>query len=155
MTAWILVSDASRAKLLSAEVREDDWSSVEQFDHPEGRELSREIAPSSPPGRAQQSHATGGSRSSLEQHTSPKEAEAERFAHKLSAYLEHAIAERRFDYLVLVAPPHFLGLLKGVLGRQAAKHLRTTVGKDLSMLDAAELRKRLVDDVFPLKAGST
>ena len=154
MTAWILVSDSSRAKLLSAEVREDDWSVVEEFDHPEGRELSREIAPSSPPGRAQQSHATAGGRSSLSQHTSPKEAEAERFAHRLSKYLEEAIAARRFDYLVLVAPPHFLGLLKGTLGRQAAKHLRTTVDKDLSMLKVAELRQRLVDDVFPLTASS-
>ena len=155
MTAWILVSDASRAKLFSAELREDAWSLVNDFEHPEGREPSREISPTSPPGRSQKSKGPGpgGRRTALEPRTWPKEAEAERFAHKLGTYLEEAIANRQFDYLVLVAPPHFLGILKGSLGRQAAKHLRATVDKDLSTLDAAELRERLVEAVFPLKSG--
>jgi protein required for attachment to host cells len=150
MTAWILVSDAGRAKLFSAELREDDWSLVKSFEHPEGRELSREINPTSPPGRAEQSKAPGGPRTALDPRTWPKEAEAERFAQQLGSYLQDAIARRQFDYLVLVAPPHFLGTLKAALGRQAARHLRATVDKDLSTLDAAELRRRLVDAVFPL-----
>jgi len=49
----------------------------------------------------------------------------------------------------LVAPPHFLGLLQGTLGRQASRYLRALVDKDLSKLETAELRKRLVDTVFP------
>lgn len=149
MTAWILVSDASRAHLYSAELREDDWSLVKAFDHPEGREPSREIESTAPPGRMQQGKAQGGRRTALEPRTWPKEAEVQRFAQRLGAYLEEAIATRSFDYLVLVAPPHFLGTLKGALGRQAAKHVRATVDKDLSMLDAAELQRRLVEVVFP------
>ena len=157
MTAWILVSDASRANLYSAELREDDWSLVEAFDHPEGRELSHESEGESPPGRAQQdsSRGQGGRRTALEPRTTPKEAELHRFAHRLSDYLEKAIAKRSFDYLVLVAPPHFLGTLKGTLGQQATKHVRTTVDKDLSMLGAADLRQRLVDSVFPLNPASS
>lgn len=154
MTAWILVSDAGRAKLFSAELREDNWCLVKDFEHPEGREMSREIHPSSPPGRMQQSKAPGGRRTTMEPHTSPKEAEAERFAQQLGNYLEDATARRAFDYLVLVAPPHFLGMLHGVLGKQAEKQLRATVDKDLISLDERELRKRLVDVVFPLKPAS-
>jgi protein required for attachment to host cells len=150
MTAWILVSDASRANLYSAELREDDWSLVKAFEHPEGRETSREIEATSPPGRGQQGKAQGGRRTSLEPRTWPKEAELQRFGQHLASYLEEAIAKRQFDYLVLVAPPHFLGTLKGALGRQAAKHVRATVDKDLSMLDGAELQQRLVETVFPL-----
>jgi protein required for attachment to host cells len=90
----------------------------------------------------------------MQPRTSPKEAWAERFAQHLGKYLDAAIAKRQVDYLVLVAPPHFLGILKGSLGRQAAKHLRATVDKDLSTLDAAELRERLVDTVFPLNPAS-
>ena len=149
MTSWIVVSDASRARVYSGELREDAWSLVKNFEHPEGREMSSEISPTSPPGRMQQDSATGGRRTALEPRTWPKEAEAQRFAQHLATYLEEAIAKRQFDYLVLVAPPHFLGTLKGALGRQAAKHVRATVDKDLSMLDAAELRQRLVDTVFP------
>lgn len=150
MTAWILVSDTSRASLYSAELREDDWSLVKTFAHPEGREMSREIEATSPPGRGQQGQAQGGRRTSLEPRTWPKEAEAQRFSQHLATYLEEALAKRQFDYLVLVAPPHFLGMLNGALGRQAAKHVRATVDKDLSMLGAAELHERLVETVFPL-----
>lgn len=155
MTAWILVSDTSRANLYSAELREDDWSLVKAFEHPEGREQSKEIEATSPPGRGQQGGAHGGAqpgrRTSLEPRTWPKEAEAQRFAQQLSDYLEEAVAKRSFDYLVLVAPPHFLGTLKGTLGRQAAKHLRATIDKELSTLDATDVRQRLLDAVFPSK----
>lgn len=148
MTAWILVSDSSRAKLFSTELREHNWALVQQFEHPEGRETSKELDPTAP-GRMLKSKGPGGRHTSLERHTSPKEAEDKRFASRLAEYLDKAIAKNQYDYLVLVAPPHFLGLLNHSLGEQAKKHLRTTVDKDLSMLEAAELRERLVDTVFP------
>jgi protein required for attachment to host cells len=154
MTAWILVGDVAGARLFSAEVREDAWSPVESFEHPAGSELSREISDDGPPGRAQQSTGPGARHTAFERRTSPKEAEAERFAQQLATFLEHAIAQRRYDYLVLVAPPHFLGLVKNSLGKQAAGHLRSTIDKDLSALDAKELRERLVDEVFPTHARS-
>ncbi len=55
MTTWILVSDASRAKLFTTELREHDWKLVEEFDHPEGRETSSQIRPTSPPGKSKPS----------------------------------------------------------------------------------------------------
>jgi len=58
------------------------------------------------------------------------------------------------EELRLVAPPHFLGKLKNSLGQQAAKHVRATVDKELSTLEAVELRKRLIDTVFPQNDGS-
>jgi protein required for attachment to host cells len=149
MTAWILVADSSRAKLFTTELPEQPWTLVETFDHPEGRERSREIHPTSPPGRMLQSKTKGGRRSSMEPRTTPKEAGAQRFAQELSDFLEAATAKRSFDALVLVAPPHFLGMLHGALGAQTAKCLRATVDKDLSTLEAAEARARLLEVVFP------
>jgi protein required for attachment to host cells len=134
--------------LFSAEKREDDWSMVKSFEHPEGRELSSEIRPSSPPGRMQKSKGSG-ARSAVEPHTWPKEADAERFAKLLASYLDEAVAKGEIASLVLVAPPHFLGVLHGTLARQSVKHLQATVHKDLVMFDAAEIRQRLIDDVFP------
>jgi protein required for attachment to host cells len=151
VTTWILVSDTSRAKLFSAENRADDWALVKDFEHPEGREFSKDIRPSSPPGRMQKSKGVG-SRSAVEPHTWPKEAEAERFAEQLAKYLDEALGKRAFDALVLVAPPHFLGMLHGTLGKQTAKHLKATVDKDLAMFDSAEIRERLLDVAFPPKS---
>ena len=154
MTAWILVGDASRAKLLSAELREDEWSQIEAFDHPEGREPGHEIGMQAPAGRTIKSKEKGARHTALEPHTSPREAEAERFARQLGKYLEDAVARRRFDFLVLVPPPRFLGQLQKALGRQAAKLVRQVIDKDLSTLEPRELRDRLVDEVFPTHARS-
>src|SRR5579871_5852085 len=107
MSIWILVSDASRGVLYSAEKRDDDWSLVKSFEHPEGRELSSEIRPSSPPGRMQKSKGSG-ARSAVEPHTWPKEADAERFAKLLASYLDEAVGKGEVASIVLVAPPHFL-----------------------------------------------
>jgi protein required for attachment to host cells len=148
MTTWILVCDASRAKLFSAERREDDWSLVREFDDPEGRKASREIQPSAPPGRMQESRGVGARRSSMEPHASPKENEAQRFASQLAGHLEAATNKAEFDALVLAAPPHFLGMLHGALASQTAKRLRATVDKDLVMLKDAEIRQRLVEAAF-------
>jgi protein required for attachment to host cells len=154
MAVWILISSSTKANLFSTDSREGDWSLVEEFDHPEGREMSRDIRPSSPPGRMQQSKGPGGRRTALEPHTSVKEAEAERFAKTLAVFLDEATAKHGFDDLVLVAPPHFMGLLHGALGRQTAKHLRATVEKDYVALDVAEMRARLIDSVFPPKPAT-
>ena len=97
MATWILVSDTSRAKLFSAGKREDDWTLLKDFEHPEGRELSKDISPSAPPGRMQQSKGLGARRTSMEPHTWPKEALAERFAELLAHYLEEALGRNAFD----------------------------------------------------------
>jgi len=154
MTTWILVCDASRAKLFSAELRENDWSLLQKFDDPEGRKPSRDIEPSAPPGRVQESRGVGARRSSLEPHASPKENEAERFATELARHLERATNKSEFDALVLAAPPHFLGMLHGALAKQTAKHLRATVDKDVVMLKDSEIRQRLIDVAFPQKSTS-
>ena len=149
MTTWILVSDASRAKLFTTELREHDWKLVEQFDHPEGRETSSEISPSSPPGKSQQSTAPGAHHTAFQPRTTPKEAEAERFAHLLGEHLNHAVEQAAFDHLVLVDPPHMLGMLRQKLKSPVAARLRATVNKDLARLSGAELRERLLVTVFP------
>lgn len=150
MTTWILIADSSGAKLFSAERREDTWTLLKQFEHPEGRETSQEISPSSPPGRMQQGQSAGGHHTAVQQRTTPKEAEVERFAQHLASHLEEAIAQRQYDQVVLVAPPHFLGALRGALGKQTEKHARATLARDVIMFEPAEIRQRLLDEVFPL-----
>jgi protein required for attachment to host cells len=150
MTTWILVSDASRARLFSTELRETPWTLVEEFEHPEGRMRPSEVWPSSPPGRMQQGKSVAaGRRTAMEPHTSPKDAESERFALQLAERLETAVARNEFDHLVLVAPPHLLGILQHALKKQTARRVKATINKDLVKLAEAELRARLIDEIFP------
>lgn len=151
MTTWILVCDAVRSKLFSVELREKAWKLIHQFEHPEGRQQSRDMEDSAPPGRMQQGRTMGGRRTALRAaHLAERSAEAARYAHQLSSYLEEAWL-RKYDKLVLVSTPHFLGVVHGDSGRQTAKHLMATVDKDFGDLDDSEISKRLIDTVFPLQ----
>ena len=75
--------------------------------------------------------------------SSPKEVEKEHFAHLLGQRLDVALRSARFGCWVLVAPPHFAGLMLKELTPQLRKHLLATVNKDLGHLDAVALEERL------------
>ncbi len=148
MTTWILVSDASRAKLFTTELPETPWSLLKEFDNPDGRKTSHEIEPSSPPGRMQVAKSVGAQRSAMEPHRTPKEAAADRFAHELATFVQSARNKSEFDMLVLVAPPHFLGVLRELMATHLGPALAKTVDKDLTACDGAELRERLAATIF-------
>jgi protein required for attachment to host cells len=53
----------------------------------------------------------------------------------------------RFRKWLLVAPPHFVGLMRKELTSELARHLLTTVDKDFNDLGVHELSERLRDAV--------
>ena len=75
--------------------------------------------------------------------SSPKEVEKGHFAHELGMMLDQAHRAGKLHRLVLVAPAHFLGLLKGELTPEVQKSLVTTIDKDFSHLDGPLLAERL------------
>lgn len=147
MTTWILIADTSRAKLLSAELPEEAWTPVETFENTSAHLTSKELSPT-PPGKMKQSGATKSRHTALEPRTTPKEAELERFVHRLVNYLEDAMARRAYDRLALVAPPRLLGMLRKALGKQIASRMQAAIDKDLVALDNDEIRERLSAEVF-------
>lgn len=142
-TVWVLVCDASRARLF--EVKQgDELGMIEELDHPSSRAKVRDIVadahgrkPNGQPGH-RNNHRPG-----AEADTDPKEVEAVKFAQTLAARLDKARVERSFDCLVLAAPPHFLGLLRGALDDQVQKLVALTVSKDLTGAPVRELQQRL------------
>lgn len=147
-TTWILVSDASRARIFSFDKEDGPWSLVEQIDHPLGRarpgDLVSDRAGRSGPGSV-------GSRP-LESHTDPAEQEAHRFAEKLCHVLQKGYDEHRYARLVLVAPPRFLGYVRGVLREPVARHVVASFDKDYTRLDEKEVRRLLQPHLPPEKA---
>ena len=146
MSIWILVSDASGCVLYATEKRGDEWQIVDSYQHPESRLKSSELTPSEP-GHAAKSK--GSPRHTVMQpETAPKEAEFEHFAQQLADMLIAGANHRSFDGLVLVAPPHFLGLLRGRVAGEVEKRLLSVVHKDYTSLDPREARSRLEEAVF-------
>jgi protein required for attachment to host cells len=64
-------------------------------------------------------------------------------AKRVDEYLEKARNERRYDRLVIVAPPKFLGTLRKELGKEVAKLVTEEVPKDLSWLNARQIEQHL------------
>ena len=89
-------------------------------------------------------HAAG-TLSTMDPPTDPHEQEVKNFAHRLNQRLESAEAQKVYDMLVLVAPPHFLGLLKSGLGKGPQRRLVAGIPKDLTRLSNSELQVHLAD----------
>ena len=141
-TIWIVVADAGRAQILSKMEGTSGLVSVQHLENAPGRKLDSELV-SDEPGRVAK-HGIG-ARSAMEPPTDPHELEAKNFAARLNHRLEAAESQGDYDLLVLVAPPHFLGLLKSELGQGPKRRLSASVGKDLTRLSNSELQVHLAD----------
>jgi protein required for attachment to host cells len=142
---WILVCDSARARLFEIQDGDLAWHSVGTFDHPESRGKASELVSDHSGQRSSEGPSVH--HNALAPSASPKEVEKGHFGHSLAKMLDQAMRSKRFDRWVLVAPPHFLGILRNELSRELQKQLLTTVDKDLNHLDVHALAERLGDAV--------
>jgi protein required for attachment to host cells len=136
---WVLVSDACRARLF-ADQGARGLREVEGFTCPAAREHVKDRVSD----RAGLKPAGGqGVRAGASQEVDPKEAEARVFARFLADTLKKHLHEQAFQELVVAAPPHFLGLLRGALDETVARCVVATFDKDYTLLTIEELDKRI------------
>lgn len=136
---WVLVADSTRARIFTADTPSSSLEEIEDFSHTEGRLHDREIT-SDLPGKIK---SVGGGGHAFEQPTDPKKHEADVFAHRVAKYLEDAHNTNRFEQLMIVAGPSFLGLLRNQLPEQIIKLVRFELDKEITMLSATDIRQHL------------
>jgi protein required for attachment to host cells len=139
--AWILVCDSAKARFFETHGAGSHWRLQSEVLHEESRSKTADLVSDRQGSRSSE----GGSvhHNALAPASSPKEVEKERFAHLLGQRLDVALRSARFGRWVLVAPPHFVGLMLKELTPQLKKHLLATVDKDLGHLDRVALEERL------------
>lgn len=123
MTTWILVADAARARLFSAERRNGHLTEVAAMVHPASRTFG---------------HNTP------ERETSHTKV-ADEFSHALAELLEEGRVEHQYDQLILVAPPKFLGRMRSAISGEVEKLVAESVGKDVTRASPDEIREVLSD----------
>jgi protein required for attachment to host cells len=133
-TTWIVAADASRARILQVADRER-LVEVEDLVNPEGRLQDRELTTDANP----RLHGPGGL--SAREEPSAVQHTVEMFSKRIGDYLEKARTDQRYDQLVLVAPPKFLGLMRKELGTEVEKLVVDELDKDLSWLNAREIER--------------
>lgn len=133
---WVLVADCARGRLF-----QEDRHGLKElmgFCHMEGREHVKDRV------RDRQGRRAGGGPGNPSTPGSDlRDVEARKFAAHMNTVLRKAHGDRRFDQLVVVAPPHFLGLFRQMLDKQVAHKVVATIDKDLTYLQARNLAGRI------------
>ncbi len=136
MRRWIVISDASRARIFATDDRAVPFHLIDSFEHPQSRSRVRDLMADAngrkPMGAPLLGHAGGSARPGVAPDTDPKWVEAQKFARELAARLEAGLHQRAYDHLVVAAPPQFLGLLRHTLSEQVKAHLELSLDKDLT-----------------------
>lgn len=141
MSACIVVADAGIAKIFVCRTLDHPWRFLRELHHPESRIKETDLVEGER-GRMRQSLGVG-NRPAMEPTTSPHEVEREIFARELTERLDHDFNEHQFEELILVAPPHFLGLLEKSLPSRLARNIMATIDKDFANVPNAEIGKRV------------
>jgi len=146
-TTWIIAADESRARVLQVLDREQRLAEIEDLVNPAGRMQERELQTDAEPrfnghgGVGKPGTATTGGPASDSERQGAVEHSARSFAKEVGRYLDKARIEHRFDQLVLVAPPKFLGALRKELHKEVEKLVTDELPKDLSWFNAREMER--------------
>ena len=135
---WIVVGHRAGARIL--ERKRGGLQLLSEIVHEAGKLKDGEIN-SDRPGRA--FDRTGGGRHAMSSQETPHDHVAGVFARELAETLRAGRLEHRFDRLVLVAEPRFMGMLRGALDGETAALIHDTVGKDLAKVPVDELSSHL------------
>ncbi|WP_223642012.1 host attachment protein [Corallococcus sp. EGB] len=136
---WILVANASRARLFATDAKAEKWDLIEQFQHDESRARAADLL-------NQADNPNAGTLHGPVPENEPdgrRQLEHERFARELSARLDKGVDTHAFDQVVIAAPPGFLGLLRGLLSTRVKQRVRLDLDADYSNLPARELPERV------------
>ena len=154
-TTWILVANASNARLFANRGCNKGLELLEELEHPDSRKKGVDLM-SDDRGRQQQSAAPNKgrpgattARPALEPSTDPKEVEALQFAQELCERMDQGRTHKEYDRLVLIAPPHFLGLLRETLDHNTTSLVMDSLNKDYTKLAEKDLTETLGSILCP------
>ena len=143
-STWILIADATRARVFQLQNSGKSVAATWEQEHVGSSLASRDIA-SDRPGRT--FDRAGEGRHAKEPPTDPARYEKERFAREVAQKLDDDRKHHNFDELIVVAPPQFLGDLRGAMSVQLKGCVSKEVNKDFSKMKPTEILEHLKDTV--------
>lgn len=144
---WLIVADQANARVFSVGKPRSRLKELAQIEHPAGR-LRNQRFDADRPGRAFQT--TGNKRHALQRKVDPRTQQAMVFARTVADQIERARLSGELERLVLVAPPKFLGMLRGALGGAINNILQGEFPMNLTAMKPNEIRARLPAKLFQL-----
>jgi protein required for attachment to host cells len=128
-----VAADSSRARILQVLDREQRLQEIDDLMNPQGRLQDRELTTGAHPRRD----------GSTREEPSAVEHSVDLFSKRIGDYLEKARTDHRYDRLVLVAPPAFLGSMRKELGKEVGKLVVDELDRNLSWFNARDIEAYL------------
>lgn len=141
---WILVGNASKARLFRNTGPGKGLDLVREFAHPQSREKNANLV-SDRPGH---NPGAGNGHGSFVSAMLPKEHEADVFALELAREMDAGRVNNLYSRLVLVASPAFMGQIKQHLSDAVQKLVMDSLEKDYTQSTEKELGKHLAACVY-------
>ncbi len=141
-TTWILIADATRARILKNDGPGRGIEAVEGLVfRSEHRKLGEIMADR--PGRVFES--AGSLRHGLEYASDAVREDDRAFAKSLVSVLQNALGRKEYDRLVIVASNRMLGEIRAALPEKVKASVYAEIGKDLTQIPNSDLPKHLAD----------
>jgi protein required for attachment to host cells len=137
-TTWIVVADRTRCSIYRRQ-HGLALDPVEHFAHPKGRLTNSEIDTD---GQGRGGDSVHGPHTFSPRETA-HEHEATVFAKEIARHIGSGRESQRFESLVLVAEPHFLGLLRDALDTPTRALVRNEIQKHLTDAPLTDLAKQV------------
>ncbi len=144
---WILVANASLAKLYANLGPNKGLTLVKELIHPESRRKNSDLV-SDRPGSMGANGGGGGGGGTMRPQTEPKEHEAKIFAQEIAQQLYQGRAKNSYRRAILVAPPAFMGMLNTVIDGPTAQLITDRFEKDYTKTPEPELSERLGSAIY-------
>ncbi|MDP2305719.1 MAG: host attachment protein [Pseudomonadota bacterium] len=140
---WVIVGDAAGAKVYESDALLEELKLVDDISFSHGH-VQRDD------GEGHSNESLPGAGHSAEQaEHDPHKVKEERFARAVAEAVNVAAGSHRFERLIVVAPPRFLGDVRAALSHSTAKRLVASIHHDWTRLSrqdlSAQLRKNIPD----------
>jgi protein required for attachment to host cells len=143
-TNWILVANASTARIYSNSGPKKGLKLVKELNHPESRQKASELVSD----RAGHMQSVGNGHGSRQPATDPKQSEADRFALEIANELEHGRTGNSYERLVMVVSSPFIGTINSRLTDHVRNKVSDTVEKDYTRANDKELAGHLEHCIY-------
>ena len=143
-TTWILVANASTAKLYANDGPHHGLELLKEFDHPDSRRKNSDLSSD----RAGAMQMSGNGHGARQPQSTPKENSARHFAQELAGELHNGRCCNAANRMILVAPPAFMGLLNATLDGPTGQIVSNRFEKDYTKAPPQELATKLETCIY-------
>lgn len=138
---WVVVADSNRARFFETQANLESLVELEDLLSPAGRMDDGELRQDAKgrfygKGEREQAHT-------VEPAVDKKRHAAQQFSKTVMQRLEQACESKRYDRLILVAPPQFLGQLHKHLSQRVMQRITQELPLEISGLSAAQISDHL------------